>query len=1292
MSTIFDVKEREVLDTPILLFQCSFTDGSVERWSTHRIVHDEHTYLARLVRHSGFELRAMSDDGVDGRASVTVILSDNDYRYSQIERTIGWKGSRLEVWFTFVDLETGEATTEKQLLFKGVGNSPEDVREGELRVSFTNRLHMQRILLPSVRIQRSCGWYFPSTASQRENAVGEHSEFSACGYSADILGGVGNLDTSGQPYTSCDYSKRSCQDRGLFDVDSQGRPTARFSGCGFVPASVLVRSFGDKSRHVSAVIDSEAKYNDPIPLVYGTAWISPPVIFAREDGNLMHMEVLVGVGPIQSVSRIIANGYEIPQGTAGRDMTGTGWYNLVSHGNRNGAFNLDFADSSGRPLGDPHGGVAFLSLVVPMRLINGGRLPTLSVLVEGLLLERMNEDGTPKDRTFTNNPAWVLLDVLRRSGWKADELDIESFAIAAENCHPSEEVELSKTIQSNLALIKQRSAAEIVRGLRKSSGLLLTYGQNGLLRALLEGSIAEQQPNKLPVTNATTPLMDGWPAYEFGDGTQSRSGILRRSSGGSTLRSWSKSNAEVPNRLVVEFQNALNEYQQDSVSVVDLQDIQAVGYESTATLAALGLPSMGQALRILTQELRKGIEGNQYIEFETSTRAFGLMPGHIITLTCLSEGFDRETFRILSLTLGTNYSTVKIVAQVHRDSWYDLSLNSNHGDADSTSGVFGGIPRPLPRLTAETISLYQTDETALELTDGSVGLQLTQQLPLPRKPTTDVLQRPRLSKSYELTPGGGLSGGRTLYYAIAAKGTGDSESEISSIVPVHLPDASSWTITLKGIHLPDKAQSYYLYRGDSPSELLRLGQERFTKNLCVDDGEPASTISPVDRAYDHVNIYWRLEHSPAMHCISATERSVKFETLRFTPNELASRCLVAVSPDGDRQELVINDNSMDEIFTTTPWKNVPTSSSDLIVVDAAWQFGAGSPTSPIVFQVPNRGGMGIQLLPVTANRVDQESDLGLAPLLRHKLTGGAGSAHDVSVPPKPWFSLIAEGNGYIRVEGISFDSVENTKSIHSGLVTMLVVDELSTEPPLLLQSDCDMTTESMLFDSSVAGLQDEFLLIGGEIVHLASVGLDGMAIVHRGEFETDPIPHEAGEAAIRLVKKFATFSFPAELVGSGIASSFQYEAYFPSVVVCAAELVVVNSRGASLPFRQNWCDWSSNGQRTLSGAQIAIQVGGYAASRVDAVPPTIVKNNSSIGRIYAIAGAASDSGPTQLFLRTQDHSLCELTIPTNETASEVVAGNGLGPLRSGDKISLDVLASGSTGGRPARDITVLMEL
>ena len=51
------------------------------------------------------------------------------------------------------------------------------------------------------------------------------------------------------------------------------------------------------------------------------------------------------------------------------------------------------------------------------------------------------------------------------------------------------------------------------------------------------------------------------------------------------------------------------------------------------------------------------------MEFGTSVRGFGLVPGDLIAITYEKEGLARQPFRIISVAPGLNYRTALITAQ-----------------------------------------------------------------------------------------------------------------------------------------------------------------------------------------------------------------------------------------------------------------------------------------------------------------------------------------------------------------------------------------------------------------------------------------------------------------------------------------------------------------------------------------------------------------------------------------------------------------------------------------------------
>ncbi len=803
MTSINEIKTREVTDTPVLLFEYQLSSGSVERWSTHHVQIDGNSYRARVLRHNLFDIRSMSEDGVDGISKLSITLANADSYFSQIERETGLKGGKLKVSFLFVDLKTGDAASDRKVIFRGLSNPPDEITESTVRLTFVSRLSLQRTLLPEVRIQRRCPWVFPSNRQQRVEGVdglnkAKYSSFFRCGYSPDVPGGAGTLNGA-VPFDSCDYTRTQCEQRGMFRTDAANQVTRRFGGIEFVPSSILVKTYGDKTQHMSSAVENEAKYNDFVPMVYGTAWYRPPVVFARNDGNLTHLEVLLGMGEINGVLKVVANSVEIPAGQAGANMTATGWYNVVSLGNRTGNFNGEFSQAGGLPEGDPYGSMDVLSLVLPNRLSNGTSLPQIEVLLEGMKLSTFGADGGFVADVFTNNPAWILLDVLRRCGWDLDELDVPSFAATAAFCSepiPTQDLygnaKMVERFQCNLVLSKRRSAADLIRGVRNGSSLYLTYGADGKLELNAEDSIGLQQPAKPEGSNSRVDLNGGWPAYEFGDGTTEFSDILRKPHGEASVRLWSRSTADTPNRFSTEFQDQFNEYQQDSLSLVDFDDAIVAGQEVSASLSALGLPNFNQAGRIIRLQLDKAIRANTYIEFETGLRAINLNAGHLITVTYAKEGFDRQMFRVIRISPGLNYRTSVITAQIHDDVWY---VGNGEGDL----GVLGGgrqpgydlgLPRPLvgSSFDANGQSQFDIKEEEQESSDGSYTVNLQASFSPPSFPKVGGPGIPLLSLGASVAAiGGTLLGGNHYYYAVSAVDSSGSESQISFVVRAMTP-------------------------------------------------------------------------------------------------------------------------------------------------------------------------------------------------------------------------------------------------------------------------------------------------------------------------------------------------------------------------------------------------------------------------------------------------------------------------------------------------------------------------
>lgn len=1305
MPTIDELKELEVTATPLFLFECTLRNGTVERWGTHEVEFGGHSYGARILRHNLFELRSSSDEGFDGAAKISVTLANADSYFSQIERGAGLKGARVAISFLFFDLASGIPASESRVVFRGVAGGADEITEEALRVTFVNRFNLQRIVLPEVRIQRRCPWLFPANEAQRIEAIdggvkGRYSGLYRCGYSADIPGGEGVLDGT-QPFTTCDYTRNSCSARGMFAL-------GRFGGLGFVPPQIQVRSHGESGSHFSPVVENETRYNDFVPIVYGTAWYDPPVVFARNDGNLTHMEVLLGMGEIDDVLKLVVNDVEIPEGVANADMTATGWYSVVTLGGRSGAQSYDFTDSAGNPLGDPYGSMAMLSVVVPNRISNGQSLPKVKVFVRGLKLEQFDENGTSLGESFTKNPAWVTLDVLRRSGWLLSEIDAASFAKAAEYCGETilttdlyGNQSATQRFQCNLVVRRRSSAADLLRGIRAGSSLLLTYGLNGLLTLRVENSLALQQPEKPSGSNSTEDLNGGWPAYEFSDGSAEFSGILRRASGDPALRLFSRPAADTANRLTVEFQDEYNEYQQDSLSLVDVDDALLTGREVTAAYGALGLPNFDQATRALHLQLAKSIQGNTFIEFETSVRAVGLAPGDLITVTYLKEGLQRQTFRVLRLAPAANFQTVQITAQWHDDSWYTT------GGADTVggrrrNGAGVGLPRPLvgTELDSHGIPQFTMTDSVLELPNAEFFVRLRAAFEVPVKPMPASVNVPLVN----LTPliastGGTLGGEQTFYYAVSAKDAEGAESGLSFTIRAKIASGTNTNaITLLGLSFSANTSSFNVYRGPSPSQLLLIAENQPVATEFADSGLTSQLHGPPDENFDHANFYWRTELVPEHNAESFSLTSIGNSSLSLGVNSYKGATIRIMRGAGATQERTIVANSATALTVSPPWRVPPDATSYFTVAEGTWKFGGMATASPAEFEGPRAPGTTVQISGRAANVLDRESAYELSPVTRWQI--GSGGGIETDSPPEPSYALAAIGGGSLELSTISFATLANTYSITAGILDLFWWDELSSPSPNVLAEGVS-TTAGTISLLSAGALTTPLIQIGSEIMEVVEVAGTEYQVI-RGAQRTTATIHFENDPVYHLKRSTLVIPFVKGFFGSPASETFRYATYLPDARIGVANFYMLNGFGNGevgfLPFGE----LPDHGLRTLSGGQISIQVDGFLAAEDSAAPALVIERSHAVGEIFAVVREApygGDSLPVeerpgiQLRLRQDGDLYCTLAIPSGQTESDHISGFGLPPLAVNKRLHLDIVSvPGGYGMLPGRDLTVTIRM
>ena len=1299
MQTLYAAKENLNADTPLLLFDCTLANGTVRHWSSRSILLGGTEYEGRVLRHSLFEAQMASETQVGGAPRLSFDLANADSALSEIEQQTGFKGARLQVRAVFVSLPSGASTTDSLVVFSGLMNPPDQITENSFRLSAMNRMATQRSVVPEVRIQRLCPWRFPLTAAQRQEAVngasrGKYSPFYRCGYSPDQAGGAGNLNGL-VPFTDCTRTRSDCEQRGMFTHDNAGRATARFGGVEYVPPTILVRGSGQKNYALSAVQDNQARYNDFVPLVYGTQWHAPDVVFSRNDGNLTRMEVLLGMGEIQGILKVLVNNIEIPRGISGVNMTATGWFNIITTGTRAGMQDPNFTDGHGVALGDPYGSMACLSVVVPNRINDGTSLPSVQILMQGLRLEQFDAAGNSLGEQLSDNPAWVLLDILRRSGFALDELDTPSFARAAayvgELISAQDPVGGSVQIprfQCNMALKQRRSSGEVVRAIRNASRVYLVLNTAGKLEARVENTFALQQPVKPAGSNAANPFNGGWPAYEFDSGS-----IARNPDGSASVRMWSKNAQDTPNRLSVEFQDSFNQYQQDSLSLSDGDDADLCGQEVAAVADAAGISTFHQATRMLLLGLNRGVEGNRFIEFETSVKALGLMPGDLITVTYLKENLARTPFRILKIAPGSGFRTAVISAQVHNDDWYSDTVTGILGGRGWQSGQGPGLPAPVGGVIADANGVLQlgVKETEVSGSDGSASVELDVSF------STQAGQRGLLVAplvglvAAVQSSGGTLAGGTNFFYAVSAIDTDGGESPLSFVVQAAVPPgADTNTVRLQGIGLPSGAQAFHVYRGADARKLLRIASGQSPDMTFTDTGLPYTALLPPDPQFDHVNIYWRWEWLPETAATIHSGTTVGNSILSLQANQYAGATVRLTSGAGAGQERTIAGNDGNVITVNDPWVPAPDATTRFVVCENAWRPAASGPASPLPVTVPERLGTTIHLSARAASAGNIEAAYELSPLTRWTIGQSGALLADHDVPPAPVFAAgVSSSRGGVLDFGVSFTDVTNTRSVVAGTFRIHYYDEIHGDSPLattaaIAAADLAVPLPGAALDSGT------YVQIDREVLLTQSRDAGGNTIVQRGRHATTAADHSPGAAVYVLKEKIAIFPFIRNFFGSPSSGDWKGSLELPGVRVASAEAYMTNAIGNGPAAFQQFTHTNDSGLRTLGGGQFSFQITGYLAIQTGAAPNVIVDADRAVGAIYGVLRTPSAGAGVTLQLNLNSAPYATIQFDPGATISGSVSGFGLPPLHAGDELSLDVTGVGTTN--PGSDLTLVMTL
>lgn len=464
---------------------------------------------------------------------------------------------------------------------------------------------------------------------------------------------------SGNPVAAGSYTVPD----GDITRDHSGRATGRFGGITWMPSQQKVegRQYTTGTWVTLFNQNNSAIFGGYWHQVYGIQMVPAKVVNTSVAPNITLGEAVICFAPdgpvnVDEVVGVVINGVTVPQNNAADPNFS--WY-WINQGGRNGAVS---PAPTYNGAGDCYGSLACIGFTLPYELAGPGQTPDVKVLTEAAPIATFPlVNGVPvlTYQIACCNPVWQLLDLIQYGNYTMADADLVSFinaaAICDANINYTDQNGSSRThsrFRSMLLLSGDQRAtlAAVLTGLRNNCGLLLSPNNaSGLLQVFIEGTLADQQPAPVTGSNYNTGVSSlhadgsggtGYYAYHF-----TEADIELDSLGVSTLDT-----PDVPNKVGIQFQDEANQWQTDSLSMIDPDGYTDAGnQEIDSQTSVLGICNFDQGQRrgntILSKDNRGNdrddADGTEYIDFVTTMKGIHLTlrPGLICALSYQQLGW-----------------------------------------------------------------------------------------------------------------------------------------------------------------------------------------------------------------------------------------------------------------------------------------------------------------------------------------------------------------------------------------------------------------------------------------------------------------------------------------------------------------------------------------------------------------------------------------------------------------------------------------------------------------------------
>lgn len=889
LTTIDVSKELEQTYQMCLLVTFQFYDGSYLRVSTHPLNAAEggapyggNDYYARIANQVLGAIQERSEQGIERLPSITLDLIDHDFAiWDNYESTLGFRDATCTAELIMVETKGWTFSTNSYNIFIGICDPPQTIANGKITISATSSNNLQKKLFPILQGNSRCTRTFPPDAASRLKAgTDRYSIFFGCGYDPDQAGTDpdtggdcrrGNLN-SGSPFTTCNYTKGDCVARGMFIKDSTNRVTGRYNGFQWVPDNTVARysNYGTGNKIPALRVANPGILGKAIPLRYGVSWGAPLIANTIGDGNYTRYELVTTEGDISSwtsILKLVMNGVTVPHNNniVGDAMNNGLRFDLVTTGQRSGA---PTQDSGYNGKGDPYGGYAMAYAVLFLELAQSNSTPSVNALIQGIKVKQPNT-ANPADvaswpYSYSDNPAYVVADILIRCGWRWDDLNLQSFIDAAAVCAASvtytdnngaSATHARYIIGCNIA--DQRTAAEYLNSiLRGFNAQLWRDNATGKIGLLVRQGLADQQQAPITGSNYTTAIRalktdgtngSGYAAYAFDE------------SNTKSVRQLMSPNASTGNRITIPIFDADNGYVQDWCIVTDTDDAARGQWANSGSIVnsnftAVGITSFDQAFRSSRIYLAEQLRGNEQQDTRGTRRfelvstfrlahlrvgqivlcKFGVKPNNYSSVVALQSppGTAISGFlaRVIRIEASPNCEEMKITAEWHEPLWYTDAYGqsvppqfSDPRKEPPNRPPYPWQPRAIGIAVNDAIYTHQPFACALGYTanaDGSATPIVSVSGRAPANSLAPSLQPPKLKAQARTASTGGIIPAGTYYVGVCGIDANGKYSALSNLSVCVIGGATSTNTIIVDISQWDPATvGYDIFVGSSELNL-----------------------------------------------------------------------------------------------------------------------------------------------------------------------------------------------------------------------------------------------------------------------------------------------------------------------------------------------------------------------------------------------------------------------------------------------------------------------------------------